>query len=111
MAAARIIADRTGLGAAVEEAMQRRGLRQGDLASGARVDQSQVSRVMRGDLARFTPNVERVCEYARVDAEPYLAPRTVRTSRLERLVRAAGAGEPERETIVAQILMLLAKLR
>lgn len=91
--------------------MRRRGLRQEDLAEWTKVDQSQISRVLRGEAARFTPNVERLCKYANIDAESYLLPLVVRGPRLERLVRAAGAGEPEREVIVAQILMLLAKLR
>jgi hypothetical protein len=82
-----------------------------DISNGAKVHQSQVSRLLQGQQVRFTTNVQRICNYAKIDAEPYLAPLAVRTSQLERLVRAAGAGEPHREAIVAQILILLAKLR
>jgi hypothetical protein len=111
MAKLRTISDPDGLGRAVRDALKGRRS-QKDVESRAKVHQSQVSRVTTGEMRRFTENVRRVCEYANVNAEPYLAPIDSFTDKdLLRLASAACNGRAHRNAIVAQILHLLAKLR
>lgn len=111
MSQIRIITDPAGLGRSLSQCMRQRSLTQQQLATGANVNQSQVSRVLNGDVIRLTNKVERICKYANIDFEEYLEPIVVSAAKLERLARMAGGGVPERERIVGQVLTLLAKLR
>lgn len=107
----RIIRDPEALGRVLAATLGQKNIRQEDVESEIGVDQGRISRIINGKVRRYTKNVAAVCEYAKVNAEPYLAPVGAPSSRLEMLARAASAGDPEREMIVGRILVLLEKLR
>jgi transcriptional regulator with XRE-family HTH domain len=111
MAKNRIIWDPKALGNAVAAALKRRKVRQEEIEIQRGVNQAQISRIVNGEVKRFTAKVAIVCEYAKVNAEPFLAPTSAQASRIERLARAAASGSAEREAVIGKILGLLEKLR
>jgi hypothetical protein len=110
MTKSRIIRDPEGLGNALKSAVRMLGSQE-NAATAAKIDQGAVSRVLRGEVKRLTGRVAALCEYAKIDPEPYLFDGSRPTEKeMIRAMRSATRGEGSREAIVHQMLLLLGKL-
>ncbi len=96
-----------GLAARLLEIMQEKGLSQKDIATAAKVNQSTVSRAMRGFRKRQSQAQKRLCIYAGVSAYLDDEDSTERVVRAFRLIRD---GSEVQAAAVANIIDALARL-
>jgi transcriptional regulator with XRE-family HTH domain len=93
----------------LRRAMAAAGWTQMGLADKSGVDQSQLSRILKGEFVRITENVKKVCKYANVDfaatASNKPLPKAVATA-----LRDLLDGTKERERAVVGLLKAEARL-
>lgn len=98
------------------ELRQKRALkkfRQKDMQRATGVDQSQISRIFRGDFKRISGNVEKICKYAGVslsNTSRITTRRKTLTPKLRAAIAEAWDGEPETEEALAFVIRSLAAL-
>jgi hypothetical protein len=85
--------------------MEERHLNQTQLAAHVRLGQPQVSRILRGDFARVTKKVRRVCDFLGIETE--VRPRN---SRLAEVVSGLWDGTKAGEEAICDLLRSVSKL-
>src|SRR5437016_1529727 len=67
------------------------------------IAQSQISRAMRGQFQRMTPNIMKLCAAAKIKAQPMTSQRGAE-SELTKLVEVIVAGSRHRERLMTKLL-------
>ncbi|HSK74453.1 MAG TPA: helix-turn-helix transcriptional regulator [Pyrinomonadaceae bacterium] len=57
------------IGRQIQEYLEKEKITQKELARLAKVDQSQISRIINGNFRKVSKNVKRICKYAKVDLD------------------------------------------
>lgn len=75
-------------------------LTQSEIAAGAKVHQSQVSRILRGDFRRVSANVIRICKFANI---VFTDARTI-SPKLQKAVESVWDGSRAQEAAIVKLL-------
>lgn len=80
------------------------GLTQKEIERDTGVDQGQVSRILKGQVLRLSPNVLKLCEYAKID--PYLHIKYDPTDDFVfmEVIESAVAGSSQRAQTIARVV-------